>query len=290
MARIRLRSVKLTGFKSFPDEVELAFPGKVSAIIGPNGCGKSNLVDAILWVLGEQSPSLMRLKQMGDVVFSGAASRPALGAAEVALVLQSDDGHWKETDGCLEVCRRVFKTGPSEYRLNGRSVRLKDIFDELAEVGLSTRAYSIIEQGGVGQVLSARPIDRRSLLEEAAGITRYKARKHEAELKLEHTRQNLLRLEDVIGEVKRTLRQIKRQAKQAERHQKLENELRDHLRRLFTIDAHLLDAQRSDIQKRRAQAQNEVAAAAAALAANARPTSSTISAPPSTTRGMSPPP
>ena len=266
MARIRLRSVKLTGFKSFPDEVELAFPGKVSAIIGPNGCGKSNLVDAILWVLGEQSPSLMRLKQMGDVVFSGAASRPASGAAEVTLLLESDDGHWKETDGCLEVRRRVFKTGPSDYRLNGRSVRLKDIFDELAEVGLSTRAYSIIEQGRVGQVLSARPIDRRVLLEEAAGITRYKARKHEAELKLEHTRQNLLRLEDVIGEVKRTLRQIKRQAKQAERHQKLESELRDHLQRLFTIDAHLLDAQRSDVQKRRAQAQNEVAAAAAALA------------------------
>jgi chromosome segregation protein len=266
MARIRLRSVKLNGFKSFPDEVELAFPGKVSAIIGPNGCGKSNLVDAILWVLGEQSPSLMRLKQMGDVVFSGAASRPAAGVAEVTLYLESDDGHWKETDGCLEVRRRVFKTGPSEYRLNGRTVRLKDIFDELAEVGLSTRAYSIIEQGRVGQVLSARPIDRRFLLEEAAGITRYKARKHEAELKLEHTRQNLLRLEDVIAEVKRTLRQIKRQAKQAERHQKLEAELKDHLQRLFTIDAHALDAQRNDIQKRRAQAQNEVAAAAAALA------------------------
>jgi chromosome segregation protein len=266
MARIRLRSLKLTGFKSFPDEVELTFPGKVSAIIGPNGCGKSNLVDAILWVLGEQSPSLMRLKQMGDVVFTGASSRAAAGVAEVTLVLESDDGHWKEADGCLEVRRRVFRTGPSEYRLNGRSVRLKDIFEELAGVGLGTRAYSIIEQGRVGQVLSARPIDRRSLLEEAAGITRYKARKHEAELKLEHTRQNLLRLEDVIGEVKRSLRQIKRQAKQAERHQKLEADLKDHLRRLFTIDAHLLDGQRTDIQKRRAQAQNEVAAAAAALA------------------------
>jgi chromosome segregation protein len=266
MAHIRLRSLKLNGFKSFPDEVELAFPGKVSAIIGPNGCGKSNLVDAILWVLGEQRTSLMRLQQMGDVVFTGAASRQPAGAAEVTLILESDDGHWKETDGRLEVRRRVFRTGPSEYRLNGRSARLKDVFDKLAEVGLGTRSYSIIEQGRVGQVLSARPIDRRALLEEAAGITRYKARKHEAELKLEHTRQNLLRLDDVIGEVKRTLRQIKRQAKQAERHQKLENELKDHLRRLFTIDAHLLDAQRRDIQKRRAQAQNEVAAAAAALA------------------------
>jgi chromosome segregation protein len=265
MARIRLHSLKLTGFKSFPDEVELTFPGRVSAIIGPNGCGKSNLVDAILWVLGEQSPSLMRLKQMGDVVFSGAASRPAAGAAEVRLVLQSDDGHWSDTDGRLEVRRRVFRSGPSEYRLNGRTARLKDVFDELAAVGLGTRAYSIIEQGRVGQVLSARPIDRRALLEEAAGITRYKARKHEAELKLEHTRQNLLRLDDVIGEVDRTLRQIKRQAKQAERHQKLELELKDRLRLLFTIEAHTLDGQRAEIARRRALAQNEVAAAAAAL-------------------------
>jgi len=265
MPRIRLQSLTLTGFKSFPDEVELTFPGKMSAIIGPNGCGKSNVVDAILWVLGEQSPSLMRLKQMGDVVFSGASSRPAAGAAEVTLILESDDGHWKETDGRLEVRRRVFRNGPSEYRINGRAVRLKDVFDELAGVGLGTRAYSIIEQGRVGQVLSARPIDRRALLEEAAGITRYKARKHEAELKLEHTRQNLLRLDDVIGEVNRTLRQIKRQAKQAERHQKLETELKEHLRCLFTIDAHRLDGQRTDITRRRAQAQNEVAAAAAAL-------------------------
>jgi len=265
MARIRLQSLKLTGFKSFPDEVEFSFPGKVSAIIGPNGCGKSNVVDAILWVLGEQSPSLMRLKQMGDVVFSGANSRPAAGAAEVTLVLESDEGHWKETDGHLEIRRRVFRSGPSEYRINGRTVRLKDIFDELAGVGLGTRAYSIIEQGRVGQVLSARPIDRRALLEEAAGITRYKARKHEAELKLEHTRQNLLRLDDVIGEVNRSLRQIKRQARQAERHQKLESELKEILRRLFTIDAHRLDGQRKDITRRRAQTQNEVAAAAAAL-------------------------
>ena len=265
MSRIRLSSLKLTGFKSFPDKVELTFPGKVSAILGPNGCGKSNVVDAILWVLGEQSPSLMRLKQMGDVVFSGAASRPAAGVAEVTLILESEDGHWKETDGRLEVRRRVFRSGPSEYRLNGRTVRLKDVFNELADVGLGTRAYSIIEQGRVGQVLSARPIDRRVLIEEAAGITRYKARKHEAELKLEHTRQNLLRLDDVIGEVNRSLRQIKRQAKQAERHQKLETELKDHLRRLHTIEAQSLHLLRADIARNRAQTQNEVAAAAAAL-------------------------
>ena len=265
MAKVRLRTLKLTGFKSFPDEVELGFPGKVSAIIGPNGCGKSNFVDAILWVLGEQSPSLLRLKNMGVVVFNGARGRPAAGAAEVAIDLESDDGHWASSGGRMEIRRRVYRSGPSEYRLNGKVARLKDVVDELMTVGLGTRNYSIIEQGRVGQVLSARPTDRRVLIEEAAGITRYKKRKHEAELKLEHTRQNLNRLEDVIAEVQRSLRQVKRQASAAKRFEKLQSELKDRLRRLHTIQAHSLDAQRREIVKRRALSQNEVAAAAAAL-------------------------
>ena len=244
MAKVRLRTLKLTGFKSFPDEVELGFPGKVSAIIGPNGCGKSNIVDAILWVLGEQSPSLMRLKNMGDVVFNGARGRPAAGAAEVAIDLESDDGHWASSGGRMEIRRRVYRSGPSEYRLNGKVARLKDVVDELMTVGLGTRNYSIIEQGRVGQVLSARPTDRRVLIEEAAGITRYKKRKHEAELKLEHTRQNLNRLEDVIAEVQRSLRQVKRQASAAKRFEKLQSELKDRIRRLHTFQAHSLDAPR----------------------------------------------
>jgi chromosome segregation protein len=265
MARVRLKSLKLTGFKSFPDEVELTFPSDVSAIIGPNGCGKSNVVDAILWVLGEQSPSLLRLKQMGEVVFAGATGRAPAGAAEVALVLQSDDGHWKDTDGRLEIRRRVYRSGPSEYRLNGRNARLKDVIDELLTVGLGTRDYSIIEQGRVGQVLSARPTDRRVLIEEAAGVTRYKRRRHEAELKLEHTRQNLTRIEDVIGEVTRSLRSLKRQARQAERHEKLRQQLRDKVRRLLTLEVHRVAAQRRELNRHRAQAENELAAASAAL-------------------------
>ncbi len=265
MAKVRLRSLKLTGFKSFPDSVELGFPGRVSSIIGPNGCGKSNIVDAILWVLGEQSPSLMRLKNMGDVVFNGARGRPPAGAAEVAIELESDDGHWAASGGRMEIRRRVYRSGPSEYRLNGKVARLTDVADELLTVGLGTRNYSIIEQGRVGQVLSARPADRRVLIEEAAGITRYKKRKHEAELKLEHTRQNLQRLEDVIAEVQRSLRQVKRQASAAQRFEKLQEELKDRLRRLHTIEAHTLDGQRREIIKRRALSQNEVAAAAAAL-------------------------
>jgi chromosome segregation protein len=266
MSRVRLHSLSLAGFKSFPDKVDLTFPGDISAIIGPNGCGKSNLVDAILWVLGEQSPSLLRLKQMGEVVFSGATRRAPAGAAEVVLTLASDDGHWKEADGRLEIRRRVYRSGPSEYRLNGRSVRLKDVVDELLTVGLGIRDYSIIEQGRVGQVLSARPTDRRVLLEEAAGITRYKKRKHESELKLEHTRQNLLRLDDVITEVDRSLRQMKRQAGQARRHERLREQLHEALRTLLTIEVHAVDRSRRDVARRRAEIVNEVAAAAAALA------------------------
>jgi len=265
MSRVRLHSLRLVGFKSFPDEVELSFPGDVSAIVGPNGCGKSNLVDAILWVTGEQSPTMLRLKGMTDVVFSGAASRQPAGAAEVALRLTADDGRWEATGGRLEVSRRVLRSGPSEYRIDGRAARLKDVADRLLAVGLGTREYSIIEQGRVGQVLSARPTDRRVLLEEAAGITRYKSRRHESELKLEHTRQNLLRLDDVIGEVERALRQLKRQARQAERYRELEVQLRTALRALHAVEAAALDGRRGELKRRRGEQQNEVAAAAAAL-------------------------
>jgi chromosome segregation protein len=268
MARVRLSSLKLTGFKSFPDEVELTFPSDVSAIIGPNGCGKSNVVDAILWVMGEQSPSLLRLKQMGEVVFAGATGRSPAGAAEVALTLQSDDGHWNETEGRLEIRRRVYRSGPSEYRLNGKNARLKDVLDELLTVGLGTRDYSIIEQGRVGQVLSARPTDRRVLIEEAAGTTRYKRRRHEAQLKLEHTRQNLTRIEDVIGEVTRSLRSLKRQARQAEKHERLRQELRDKVRGMLTLEVHRVAEQRHELSRLRAQAENEVAATSAALGSN----------------------
>lgn len=265
MASVRLELLKLKGFKSFPDQVELTFPGVVSAVIGPNGCGKSNIVDGMLWVLGEQSPSLLRLKNMGDVVFSGASGRKPAGSAEVVMVLRSEDGRWAEHDGRLEIRRRVLRSGPSEYRMNGKVVRLKDIVDELLSVGLGTRNYAIIEQDRVGQVLSARPTDRRVLLEEAAGITRYKVRRHEAELKLEHTRQNLIRLNDVIDEVNRSLRQLKRQAKQAERYQHMQEELTAALRSLHVIEAHELSSSRMDVLKRRALCQNEVAAAASTL-------------------------
>ncbi len=265
MTRIRLASLELDGFKSFADAVTLEFPGDVNAIIGPNGVGKSNVVDAILWVLGEQSPSLLRLKTMGDVVFSGNHGRKPAGAAQVTITLTADDGRWEATGGRLVLSRRVYRNGPSEYRVNGRSVRLKDLMDELLSIGLGTRAYSIIGQDRIGRVLSARPTDRRALLEEAAGITRYRVRKHEAELKLEQTRQNLARLDDVISEVDRSLRQLKRQARQAERYHTIEEELKERQRALFALEARTLGARRDEMARQRARVENELAGAASAL-------------------------
>ncbi|OYV97097.1 MAG: hypothetical protein B7Z68_04260, partial [Acidobacteria bacterium 21-70-11] len=143
MGSVRLASLTLEGFKSFAARVELSFPGAIIAIVGPNGSGKSNISDSIAWVLGEQSARLLRSQNMADVIFAGAPSRPALGAAEVTLTLASPDGRWPETDGRLAVARRVMRDGTSEYRMQGRRVRLKDVMDELMDAGLGTRAYAI---------------------------------------------------------------------------------------------------------------------------------------------------
>jgi chromosome segregation protein len=199
MGLVRLASLTLEGFKSFAGRVELSFPGAIIAIVGPNGAGKSNISDSIAWVLGEQSARLLRSQNMADVIFAGAPSRPPLGAAEVSLTLASQDGRWPDTDGRLTVSRRVMRDGTSDYRMQGRRVRLKDIMDELMDAGLGTRAYAIIEQGRIGQVLSVKATERRNLFEEAAGITKFRARRHEAELKLAETSANLLRLADVAA-------------------------------------------------------------------------------------------
>ena len=147
MGLVRLASLTLEGFKSFAGRVELSFPGAIIEIVGPNGAGKSNISDSIAWVLGEQSARLLRSQNMADVIFAGAPSRPPLGAAEVSLTLASQDGRWPDTDGRLTVSRRVMRDGTSDYRMQGRRVRLKDIMDELMDAGLGTRAYAISSRG-----------------------------------------------------------------------------------------------------------------------------------------------
>jgi len=216
---MRLEKIALNGFKSFADKTEFAFECPVTAIVGPNGCGKSNVVDAVKWVLGEQKVKSLRSDQMTDVIFGGSGARKPLGAAEVTLVLSNPDvgGARKlplDTDS-VQITRKVFRSGESEYRINNKVCRLKDIRELFMDTGVATRAYSIIEQGQVEAVVAASTVDRRLVFEEAAGISKYKAHKKEAERKLERTDQNLLRLADILGEVAKRLRSVKVQAGKA---------------------------------------------------------------------------
>jgi len=230
---MKLHSLEISGFKSFVDPVDVRFAGGITAIVGPNGCGKSNLAEAITWVLGEQSAKSLRGAKMEDVIFGGTDKRRPVGMAEVALTLATDADFAHAVDGKMEISRRVFREGGSQYRLNGKVVRLKEIKDLLMDTGLGIRAYSVIEQGKIGMILSGKPQERRRLLEEAAGITRYKARKRIAEVKLEEALGNLLRLDDIISEVERALRSLKRQASAARRYQQKEREYRDLLRQVL---------------------------------------------------------
>jgi chromosome segregation protein len=216
---MRLEKIVLNGFKSFADKVELAFDSPITAIVGPNGCGKSNVVDAVKWVLGEQSVKSLRSEQMADVIFSGSSSRRPAGTAEVSLFISNPNGTGSrqlpiEADE-VQITRRIYKSGESEYRINNKICRLKDIRELFMDTGVGVKAYSIIEQGQVGQLLSASRIDRRAIFEEAAGISKYRAHKKEALRKLEYTEQNMLRLADILNEVQKQLRSIKFQAGKA---------------------------------------------------------------------------
>ncbi len=230
---LKVERLEISGFKSFVDPVEVRLSGGVNAIVGPNGCGKSNLSEAITWVLGEQSAKSLRGGTMEDVIFNGSDSRKPLGMAECVLTLRTELDLPGADDGRITIGRRVFRGGESQYRLNGRVVRLKDVRDLLMDTGLGIRAYSVIEQGKIGLILSGKPQERRKLIEEAAGITRYKARKSVAELKLQEATSNLLRLDDVISEVERALRSLKRQASAARRYQEKETEYRELLEQVL---------------------------------------------------------
>ncbi len=211
------------------DKTVLEFPPGVTAVVGPNGCGKSNVVDAIRWVMGEQSAKNLRGRSMEDIIFAGSESRRSLGMAEVSLVFSTDDGRVpaKYLDYSeIQVTRRLYRDGESEYSLNKTPCRLLDINELFMDTGVGARAYSIIEQGRIGMILMAKPEERRFLIEEAAGVTKFKARKQVALKKIESTRQNLLRIGDVVSEIKRQLGSLQRQAKKAERFRSLREELK----------------------------------------------------------------
>ena len=230
---LRLEKLEIHGFKSFYDPAQLTFPAAMTAVVGPNGCGKSNICDAIIWVLGENRASHIRGETMDDVIFQGSARRRPLSMGEVTLTLKTDNGFEGADDGRITLHRRVFRTGESEFRLNGRRVRLKDISDILMDTGLGIRNYSVMEQGKIDLILSNKPQDRRKLIEEAAGITKYKTKRRAAELKLDETQANLLRIDDTLAEVTRNLNSLKRQAGKARRHRELSEQLSTAKRALY---------------------------------------------------------
>src|SRR4051794_32466765 len=222
---MHLKSLELLGFKSFADKTLFEFHEGVTAVVGPNGCGKSNVLDATRWVLGEQSAKALRGGEMADVIFNGTDNRKPLGFAEVSLTF-TDCGEELGVDWHdVRVTRRVYRDGISEYLLNKTVCRLKDIQSLFADTGVGRSAYSIMEQGKIDMILSSRPEDRRSVFEEAAGITKYKGQKKEALRKLEATESNLVRVSDIIKEVKRQIGSLQRQAGKARRYQALMTDL-----------------------------------------------------------------
>jgi len=220
-----LKSLNVVGFKSFADRTTLEFHPGVTAIVGPNGCGKSNVLDSIRWVLGEQSAKALRGGEMKDVIFSGTETRPPLGMAEVSLTFGDCEKELGTAYNEVTITRRVFRDGASEYELNKTPCRLRDIHGMFMDTGIGRSAYSIMEQGKIDQILSSRPEDRRAIFEEAAGITKYKSQKKEALRKLENTEANLVRLADIIREVKRQIGSLQRQAGKARRYQASFDEL-----------------------------------------------------------------
>lgn len=223
---MKLKKLELFGFKSFAEKTEITFEDGITVIVGPNGCGKSNVIDAIKWVLGEQSVKSLRGNEMADVIFNGTEKRPSLGYAEVSLTLQNTKGLLpvEYTEVCIT--RRLYTSGESEYLINKQASRLKDIRELFIDTGFGADAYSVIEQGNVDALLRADSYERRSLFEEAAGISKFKVRKKAALSKLEHVEQNLLRVGDIIEELRKQLRSVKLQATKARKYQEYVEQLK----------------------------------------------------------------
>src|SRR3954447_3775533 len=221
---MHLRTLTIKGFKSFPDRTRLEFTPGVSVVVGPNGSGKSNITEAVLWAMGEQSPLAVRGQSMQDVIFAGGRGVPSRNSAEVEVVLDNSDGAADIEFSELSISRRLDRSGDGEYRLNGARCRLADVIEALSDTGLGKEMHSVVSQGRVESIIHSKPIDRRRLIEEAAGLGKHRKRRRRAQLKLERTHTNLSRALDVEREARSRLRPLKRQAEAAELHARLERQ------------------------------------------------------------------
>ena len=221
-----LKSLELQGFKSFADKTVLEFKPGITAIIGPNGSGKSNIVDAIKWVLGEQSMKSLRGAKSEDVIFAGTQNRKSLGFAEVSMIIDNSDGQLPIEYNEVTVTRRLYRTGETNYFINKVPCRLKDITELFMDTGIGKDGYSVIGQGRIEEILSNKSEDRRRIFEEAAGIVKYRARRDETEKKLEQTKVNLIRINDILSEISLNIEPLKNQAEKAKKYLDLREELK----------------------------------------------------------------
>ena len=221
-----LKSLEVHGFKSFANKINFQFHNGITGIVGPNGSGKSNIADAVRWVLGEQSAKQLRGSKMEDVIFSGTQLRKPMGYAYVAITLDNSDHQLPIEYEEVTVARRLYRSGESEYLINGNPCRLKDVTELFYDTGIGKEGYSIIGQGQIERILSGKPEERRELFDEAAGIVKYKKRKATAQKKLENERENLVRVNDILSELERQVGPLERQSAKAREYLKLKEELK----------------------------------------------------------------
>ena len=236
-----LKSIEVQGFKSFANKTLFEFHNGITCIVGPNGSGKSNVADAVRWVLGEQSSKQLRGANMQDVIFSGTQNRKPQGYASVAITFDNSDRHLNLDYNEVTVSRRIYRSGESEYRLNGTQCRLKDVTELFYDTGIGKEGYSIIGQGQIDKILSGKPEDRRELFDEAAGIVKFKRRKAAAKKRLESEQANMVRLSDIMSELSRQVGPLEKQAASAKEYLRLRDELKQ-----YDIDAYAVESTKTE--------------------------------------------